>query len=120
MHLARFRHVSAVFASQPWTLAPVSRPELRLSASAPDGTPLLQACHAALAAFTRDLLRRGQREIYRQVCQEMDRAVLSAVLDSLKGNQVKASEVLGISRTTLRARLRGLNDKADSQRSNEE
>ena len=42
------------------------------------------------------------------VVLEMDRAVLGAVLRHVNDNQVKASEILGISRTTLRAKLRAL------------
>ena len=61
---------------------------------------------AGLVEFTADLLRAGEVDIYRRICQEMDRVVLASVMRHVQGNQVKASELLGISRTTLRAKLR--------------
>jgi two-component system nitrogen regulation response regulator GlnG len=67
-----------------------------------------QDLFAGLAQFTEKLLRAGEMDLYRRVCLEMDRVVLTAVLRHVKGNQVKASEILGISRTTLRAKLRSL------------
>jgi two-component system nitrogen regulation response regulator GlnG len=66
-----------------------------------------------LANFTEELLRAGELDIYRRVSLEVDRVVLTAVLRHVHGNQVKASELLGISRTTLRAKLRALNLGAD-------
>jgi two-component system nitrogen regulation response regulator GlnG len=68
---------------------------------------------AGLAEFTEGLLRAGELDVYRRVCQEMDRVVLGAVLRHVSGNQLKASEILGISRTTLRAKLRALNLTSD-------
>jgi len=67
---------------------------------------------AGLAEFTRELLRAGELDIYRRVGLEVDRVVLEAVLEHVKGNQVKASELLGISRTTLRAKLRAVDRAA--------
>ena len=61
-----------------------------------------------VAARTTVLLRTGETDLYRQLSFEMDRTVLDAVLRHVKGNQVQASELLGISRTTLRAKLRAL------------
>jgi two-component system nitrogen regulation response regulator GlnG len=61
-----------------------------------------------LADFTAGLLRAGEADIYRRVCLEVDRIVLDTVLRHVKGNQLRASELLGISRTTLRAKLRAL------------
>jgi two-component system nitrogen regulation response regulator GlnG len=63
---------------------------------------------AALAEFTAGLLRTGEVDIYYRVWVEVDRAILGAVLRHVSDNQVKASELLGISRTTLRAKLRAL------------
>jgi nitrogen regulation protein NR(I) len=54
------------------------------------------------------MLQNGENDIYRKVCLAMDRVVLEAVLRHVKGSQVQASELLGISRTTLRAKLRAL------------
>ena len=75
---------------------------------------LAEDCMAGLAEFTEGLLRAGELEIYQRVCLEMDRVVLDAVLRHVKGNQVKASELLGISRTTLRAKLGHLNRYDDT------
>jgi two-component system nitrogen regulation response regulator GlnG len=67
-----------------------------------------------VAACTADLLRAGETDLYRQLCLEMDRTVLDMVLRHVKGNQVQASELLGISRTTLRAKLRALGMVAEA------
>jgi two-component system nitrogen regulation response regulator GlnG len=61
-----------------------------------------------VAARTAGLLHAGETDLYRHLCLEMDRTVLDVVLRHVKGNQVQASELLGISRTTLRAKLRAL------------
>jgi two-component system nitrogen regulation response regulator GlnG len=58
--------------------------------------------------LVRRLLDAGEPDVYRKVCQEVDRAVIAEVLRHAKGNQLKASELLGLSRNTLRAKLRVL------------
>jgi two-component system nitrogen regulation response regulator GlnG len=66
-------------------------------------------------AFTSSLLRAGEPDLYRRVSLEMDRVLLEVVLRHVKGNQVQASELLGISRTTLRAKLRALGMTVEKQ-----
>jgi two-component system nitrogen regulation response regulator GlnG len=61
------------------------------------------------------LLRSGEDDIYRKVSAVVERVVLRTVLHHVKGNQVQASELLGISRTTLRAKLRGLGMAVEKQ-----
>jgi two-component system nitrogen regulation response regulator GlnG len=83
---------------------------LRLSPVQPVARqPTAETCRAGFAEFIESLLRAGEVDLYRRVGMEMDRAVLEVVLRHVQGNQVKASELLGISRTTLRAKLRALN-----------
>ncbi|MDY3553740.1 sigma-54 dependent transcriptional regulator [Gemmata sp. JC717] len=61
-----------------------------------------------LTALITSLLRVGATDIYRQVTQTVDRALLTAVLGHVHGNQKQAADRLGISRTTLRAKLQTL------------
>ncbi len=55
-----------------------------------------------------ELMRRGESDVYAKVSAAVDRLVLETVLRHVKGNQVHAAEVLGMSRTTLRAKMRSL------------
>jgi two-component system nitrogen regulation response regulator GlnG len=61
-----------------------------------------------IAQFVEQLLRDGEGRIYRKVSHAVDHAILQAVLRETKGNQAKACQMLGISRTTLRAKLQRL------------
>jgi nitrogen regulation protein NR(I) len=85
----------------------------------PDASPTkpvaTEGAGLEVASFTSGLLRAGETEIYRRVTAEMDRVVLTEVLRHVKGNQVHASELLGISRTTLRAKLRALGMTVEKQ-----
>jgi nitrogen regulation protein NR(I) len=68
-----------------------------------------------LAQYINRLLWAGETDVYRRVCQAADRVILETVLRHAKGNQVQASELLGISRTTLRAKLRALGMTLEKQ-----
>jgi two-component system nitrogen regulation response regulator GlnG len=61
-----------------------------------------------VAQVVAGLLRAGESDIYRKVCAGVDRVIIETVLRHVKGSQVQASELLGISRTTLRGKLRSL------------
>jgi two-component system nitrogen regulation response regulator GlnG len=61
-----------------------------------------------VAEFVNRLLQADQSGIYEKVNSAVDRVVMETVLKYAKGNQVQASELLGISRTTLRGKLRSL------------
>jgi DNA-binding NtrC family response regulator len=60
---------------------------------------------ADVRELVRALIHAGSGDLYRRVIQAVDRVVVDAALEHVQGNQVNASELLGISRTTLRAKL---------------
>lgn len=61
-----------------------------------------------LIRFVRQLLTDEKPDLYRVISQEVDRLVLQEVMAHCDGSQLQAAERLGISRMTLRSKLRGL------------
>lgn len=61
-----------------------------------------------LQDFVRSMLVDGKSDVYRSVIHEIDRHVLFETMKHFRGNQLQAAERLGISRMTLRAKLRSL------------
>ena len=51
----------------------------------------------------------GQTDLYRRALEHFDRLVLMRAVMQSGGNQTRASEILGVSRFTLRAKLRSAN-----------
>jgi two-component system nitrogen regulation response regulator GlnG len=79
------------------------------------GTVVPPVASFDLAAQVNHLLHAGESDIYRKACDAADRVILEAILKHTRGNQVQASELLGISRTTLRAKLRTLGMTVEKQ-----
>ena len=96
-------------------ITPDCLPEPLRPGGAPAPRPAQPADFPDLADFVESLLRAGETDVYRKVCLETDRAILGTVLAHAKGNQVQASELLGISRTTLRAKLKALGMAVEKQ-----
>jgi DNA-binding protein Fis len=96
-------------------LTPACLPEsLRAFASCPP-QPDTEADALEVGRLVENLLRAGKDDIYRKVTAAVERVVLETVLRNVKGNQVQASKLLGISRTTLRAKLRILGMAVEKQ-----
>jgi two-component system nitrogen regulation response regulator GlnG len=97
-------------------LTPDCLPENLRREAAPART-LLAADGPSLdvAALVAGLLQAGEPDLYRKVTLAVDRVVLDVVLRHAKGNQVQASQLMGISRNTLRAKLRALDLAIEKQ-----
>lgn len=70
-----------------------------------------------LAALTQQLLQHESTNVYREIGNRVDQIVLDTVLKHVNGNQLLAAEYLGISRMTLRQKLRALGLPTDRYRS---
>ncbi len=54
-------------------------------------------------------LSAGENDLYHRALEQFDRLVLHRTLQYVEGNQTRASERLGLSRLTLRSKLRAMN-----------
>lgn len=59
-------------------------------------------------AYVRSLIDNGETGLQEKVHRTIDRVLFEEVLEHVDGHQANASELLGISRTTFRARLQAL------------
>ena len=50
----------------------------------------------------------GQNDVYRRIREHFDRLLILRVMQQTGGNQLRASEILGLSRPTVRARLQSI------------
>jgi two-component system nitrogen regulation response regulator GlnG len=66
-----------------------------------------------LQGLMEDLLKSGQKDLYVQVIQAVERVLLPRVLKQTHGHQTQASELLGLNRATLRQKLRTLGMAVD-------
>jgi two-component system nitrogen regulation response regulator GlnG len=66
------------------------------------------AAGSRLESLIEQRLRDGSRDLYEEARRELDRYLLPLVLRMTGGNQLRAARVLGITRRTLRLRLREL------------
>jgi DNA-binding NtrC family response regulator len=90
------------------TVGEVITPECLPRSLHPGGGLSAPATNCDVSAITQEMLNRGETNIYSQVTRQSDRAIIEAVLRHASGSQVIASQLLGISRTTLRAKLQSL------------
>jgi two-component system nitrogen regulation response regulator GlnG len=68
-----------------------------------------------LGQFVESAVAGGQIDVYRRAKDHFDRLVIARALRETGGNQHRASEILGLSRVTVRTKLRSLAAPADGQ-----
>ena len=59
-----------------------------------------------LEKYFQQLEDQKPKKVYKMVMTEVESALLKSMLDFAKGNQSKAAQFLGLSRSTLRKKLR--------------
>lgn len=82
--------------------------EHRFAAGALDGVSLEDLVHEKLKHFFSRLKSVEVRELYEAILSKVERPLFSLTLDHVDGNQCRAAEVLGLSRNTLRTKLKKL------------
>jgi two-component system nitrogen regulation response regulator GlnG len=91
-------------------LHPAFLPET-VRGSGTSGTTLAQASQEpsfSFESFIREQLSGTTNDLYAEAHQQLDRILLPLVLRFTDGNQLRAAQLLGIARQTLRAKLREL------------
>lgn len=68
--------------------------------------PLRQCVQVALQNYFAQLDGQTPKELYTLVLEEVEAPLLTAVLQQTKGNQSKAAQILGLSRGTLRKKIK--------------
>jgi Fis family transcriptional regulator len=68
--------------------------------------PIRRSVTSALELYLDDMNGHEVNDLYHVVLSEVEPAILNVVMDYVDGNQSHAAEVLGISRSTLRKKLK--------------
>ena len=68
--------------------------------------PIRRSVQSALELYLDDLNGHKVDDLYHVVLSEVEPAILDVVMGHVEGNQSQAAEMLGISRGTLRKKLR--------------
>jgi Fis family transcriptional regulator len=68
--------------------------------------PIRRSVTSALELYLRDLDGHDVNDLYHVVLNEVEPAILNVVMQYVEGNQSQAATMLGISRGTLRKKLK--------------
>jgi two-component system, NtrC family, response regulator AtoC len=71
------------------------------------------AANSGLDSFVDNRLQAGSQDLYAECLEKMERQLLTRVLQQTHGNQVKAARILGITRGSLRTKIRSLGISID-------
>jgi two-component system nitrogen regulation response regulator GlnG len=87
------------------------QPAEALAAPGPDGAA--PAADPALEQFLNERIRAGSEDLYAEALRRLERSLLTHVLRHTGGNQLQAARILGITRGSLRAKVRDLGIRID-------
>jgi two-component system nitrogen regulation response regulator GlnG len=73
-----------------------------------DDKPSVEATPDGLSALVESLMHNGEGNLHARAVEALERVLLERVLRLVQGNQTQASELLGISRNTLRQKMRAV------------
>jgi len=68
--------------------------------------PIRNSVSSAIELYLGDLGGHEVNDLYHVVMNEVEPAILGVVMEHVEGNQTQAAEILGISRGTLRKKLK--------------
>lgn len=97
-----------VQATGPVLISDFFPPELRAPESGRVTAETTSDTRLNLERLIEDRLHAGSREIYAEALEAMERTLLTLVLNRTGGNQSRAAEALGITRGSLRNKIRSL------------
>jgi DNA-binding NtrC family response regulator len=97
-----------VQATGPVLISEFFPPELRAPESAKSATAESTDARLNLERLIEERLQACSREIYAEALEAMERTLLTIVLNRTGGNQSRAAEALGITRGSLRNKIRSL------------
>ncbi|HZY83474.1 MAG TPA: helix-turn-helix domain-containing protein, partial [Gemmataceae bacterium] len=99
-------------------LPPTLHPAEAAAVVTADGPP--PAADPALEHFLDERIRAGSEDVYAEALRRLERSLLTHVLRHTGGNQLQAARILGITRGSLRAKLRDLGIRIDRTVSGDE
>ena len=68
--------------------------------------PIRRSVTSAIELYLQDMNGHEVNDLYQVVLSEVEPAILDVVMNYVEGNQTEAAEMLGISRGTLRKKLK--------------
>ena len=68
--------------------------------------PIRRSVTSAVELYLQDMSGHDVNDLYHVVLSEVEPAILDVVMNHVEGNQSEAAEMLGISRGTLRKKLK--------------
>lgn len=97
---------AAMLHSRGVVLLPESLPPELRSTSQTAGVALAATSQASIESLVTRLLASNEDKLYERAMVELDRVLITRVLDETQGNLSKAAQRLGVSRNTLRSKMR--------------